>query len=200
MSASWPAAGGAPRARLLVVEDDESLGVALRDGFSFEGYAVSLARDGEAGRRMAAAEKPDLIVLDVMLRRLSGLALCRELRARGDRTPLLLLTALGQEIDKVLGLKSGADDYVTKPFGFLELLARVEALLRRAAPGRAALDRLRFGDVEVDFRSLEAWRAGEPLDLSPGSSGSSSTSPPTGARWSPASGSSTRSGGTPTSR
>jgi two-component system alkaline phosphatase synthesis response regulator PhoP len=156
-----------PRARLLVVEDDEALAVALRDGFEHEGYAVTVVREGETALQVAARERPDLIVLDIMLPRLSGLGVCKELRRARDRTPLLFLTALGQEIDKVLGLKAGADDYVTKPFSFLELQARVEALLRRASPALASLDRLRFADIEVDFAALQARRGGEPLDLSP---------------------------------
>ncbi len=153
--------------KVLIVEDDDSMATALRDGFQYEGYTVSLARDGAAGLKLATESAPDLIVLDVMLPRLSGLDVCKEIRARGGRVPIIMLTARGQEIDKVLGLKTGADDYVTKPFGFLELMARVEAVLRRSV-GRAAAspDACRFGDVTVDFQKGEARKGNRPLDLS----------------------------------
>ena len=129
--------------KVLIVEDDDSMVAALRDGFEYEGYTVSLARDGAAGLRLATAEAPEIILLDVMLPKMSGLEVCREIRKAGNNVPIIMLTARGQEIDKVLGLKLGADDYVTKPFGFLELMARVEAILRRAS-GRAATCSRRF--------------------------------------------------------
>jgi DNA-binding response OmpR family regulator len=155
-----------PRARVLVVEDDPSMARALRDGFEYEGYAVRLAADGDEGLRLARESAVDLIVLDVMLPRASGLEICRALREARDDVPIILLTARSEESDKVEGLRLGADDYVTKPFGFDELVARVEAVLRRA-PGRSAANLLRFGDVSVDFARLRATRAGAPLDLSP---------------------------------
>jgi two-component system alkaline phosphatase synthesis response regulator PhoP len=167
--------------RVLIVEDDESMSIALRDGFEYEGYSVSLARDGEAGLELARSERPDLILLDVMLPRRTGLDLCRELRGGGDAVPIIMLTARGQEIDKVLGLKTGADDYITKPFGFMELLARAEAVLRRsggrsdqagrpggaAAPGEPALETYGFADVTLDFKFHEARKGSRRLDLSP---------------------------------
>jgi two-component system alkaline phosphatase synthesis response regulator PhoP len=157
--------------KVLIVEDDEAMAVALRDGFDYEGYEVATARDGVAGFERAARGGCDLIVLDVMLPKLSGLDVCKRLRAAGDRVPIIMLTARGQEIDKILGLKLGADDYVTKPFSFLELFARAEAVLRRTGgepDGRpGGLDGCRFGDVEVDFRRHEATKAGAPLELSP---------------------------------
>ena len=110
--------------KVLIVEDDEAMAVALRDGFDYEGYEVATARDGAAGLERATRGAPDLIVLDVMLPKMSGLDVCKKLRAGGDRVPIIMLTARGQEIDKILGLKLGADDYVTKPFSFLELFAR----------------------------------------------------------------------------
>ncbi len=118
--------------RVLIVEDDESMSVALRDGFRYEGYSVTVAKDGEAGLNLATSDPPDLILLDVMLPKMTGLDICKQLRSNGNGVPIIMLTARGQEIDKVLGLKLGADDYITKPFGFMELLARAEAVLRRA--------------------------------------------------------------------
>ena len=163
---------------VLIVEDDEAMSVALRDGFASEGYSVRAARDGEAGLRAAQGEPPDLMILDVMLPRMTGLDVCRELRAKGNAVPIIMLTARGQEIDKVVGLRTGADDYVAKPFGFMELIARSEALLRRTGNGgRGAGSRrpagpLRVGDLAIDFQRHEAHRvlAGErqglPVELS----------------------------------
>jgi DNA-binding response OmpR family regulator len=156
----------------LIVEDDEAMSVALRDGFQYEGYAVTVAKDGEAGLQLATSETPDLILLDVMLPKMTGLDICKHLRGTGNAVPIIMLTARGQEIDKVLGLKLGADDYITKPFGFMELLARAEAVLRRASapPGAAAPatpDTYRFGDVAIDFKRHEAKKAATPIDLSP---------------------------------
>jgi len=154
--------------RVLVVEDDEAMAVALRDGFEYEGFQVTVARDGEVGLREATGNTPDVIILDVMLPKKSGLDICREIRAVGGTVPIIMLTARGQEIDKVLGLKLGADDYVTKPFSFLELMARVEAVLRRASgPAGDGLESYRFGDVEIHFKRYEATKAGEPIEMSP---------------------------------
>jgi DNA-binding response OmpR family regulator len=156
--------------RVLIVEDDEAMSVALRDGFQYEGYAVTLARDGEAGLELATAEAPDLILLDVMLPRMTGLDICRQLRSDGNPVPIIMLTARGQEIDKVLGLKLGADDYITKPFGFMELLARAEAVLRRSRSPLSATEppaTYRFGDVTIDFKHHEARKGSEAVDLSP---------------------------------
>jgi DNA-binding response OmpR family regulator len=154
--------------RVLVVEDDEAMAVALRDGFAYEGYEVTVARDGEAGLALAREQPPDLMILDVMLPRMNGLEVCKLLRAEGSELPVIMLTARGQEIDKVLGLKLGADDYVTKPFSFMELMARVEAVLRRVRPGgRTQQAAQRFGDVTVDLARHEASKGGVPLELSP---------------------------------
>jgi two-component system alkaline phosphatase synthesis response regulator PhoP len=156
---------------VLIVEDDEAMSVALRDGFEYEGYSVSVAKDGEAGLALATTAPPDLILLDVMLPKMTGLDICKQLRGNGSAVPIIMLTARGQEIDKVLGLKLGADDYITKPFGFMELLARAEAVLRRSTaslqPAAAPPDVYRFGDVTIDFKRHEATKAGEPIDLSP---------------------------------
>lgn len=158
--------------RVLIVEDDEAMSIALRDGFQYEGYSVTVAKDGEAGLQMATSEVPDLILLDVMLPKMTGLDICKQLRGDGNSVPIIMLTARGQEIDKVLGLKLGADDYITKPFGFMELLARAEAVLRRtrttALPAIAAApETYRFGDVSIDFKRHEAKKGGQPIDLSP---------------------------------
>ena len=152
---------------VLIVEDDDSMAAALRDGFKYEGYSVSLARDGAAGLKAATEAPPDLIILDLMLPKMSGLDVCREIRKNGNPIPIIMLTARGQEIDKVLGLKMGADDYVTKPFGFLELMARVEAVLRRSAGKSARLDTFHFGDITVDFKKGQVRRQGKVVDLTP---------------------------------
>ena len=152
--------------KVLIVEDDDSMVAALRDGFEYERYTVSLARDGEAGLRQASANAPDLIILDVMLPKMSGLDVCREIRKAGNTVPIIMLTARGQEIDKVLGLKLGADDYVTKPFGFLELMARVEAVLRRATGRPVQVESFEFGGIKADFKRGEVRRNGKLLDLS----------------------------------
>ncbi|HEX6900708.1 MAG TPA: response regulator transcription factor [Thermoanaerobaculia bacterium] len=157
--------------RVLIVEDDEAMSVALRDGFQYEGYDVTVAKDGEAGLHLATNDEPDLILLDVMLPKMTGLDICKHLRGSGNDVPIIMLTARGQEIDKVLGLKLGADDYITKPFGFMELLARAEAVLRRAR-GPAVLpaatpETYRFGDVSIDFKRHEARKGSQPIELSP---------------------------------
>src|SRR3712207_16780 len=153
--------------KVLIVEDDQAMAVALRDGFTYEGYSVQVARDGQTGLKLAGEKGLDLVILDVMLPRLSGLDVCRQLRSAGNNTPIIMLTARGQEIDKVLGLKTGADDYVTKPFSFLELMARVEAVLRRASKSSEEIEAVTFGDVEINFKTFEAARAGKPVELSP---------------------------------
>lgn len=154
-------------ARLLIVEDDPVMSIALKDGFSGEGYEIQHAVDGAEGFRMASEGNPDLIVLDVMLPRLSGLDVCKRLRQNGNRVPIIMLTARGQEDDKVQGLKGGADDYVTKPFSFVELLARVEALLRRTAGAEQAAAVYEFGDIKIDFGRAQAFKGGKHLALSP---------------------------------
>ena len=153
--------------RVLIVEDDDSMGIALRDGFEYEGFDVTMARDGEVGMEKATSASPDLIILDVMLPKKSGLDICKKIRSDGNNVPIIMLTARGQEIDKVLGLKLGADDYVTKPFSFLELMARVEALLRRSAPRESKLDHAEFGDIAADFKKCEVTKSGRLLELTP---------------------------------
>jgi two-component system alkaline phosphatase synthesis response regulator PhoP len=154
--------------RVLVVEDDEAMAVALRDGFTYEGHEVTVARDGEAGLTRAREDSPDIMILDVMLPKMTGLEVCKLLRGEGSNLPIIMLTARGQEIDKVLGLKLGADDYVTKPFSFMELMARVEAVLRRSQPGGGAQGAVyEFGSVTVDVDRHEATRGGNNLELTP---------------------------------
>jgi DNA-binding response OmpR family regulator len=150
--------------RILVVEDDPAMSVALRDGFEFEKHAVLIANDGEAALTLAARETPDVIILDVMLPKKSGLDVCRELRKSGNNTPVIMLTARGQEVDKIVGLKIGADDYITKPFSFMELLARLEAVMRRTRR-EAGGEQIAFGEVKLDFRKYHAFKSGIPLEL-----------------------------------
>jgi two-component system alkaline phosphatase synthesis response regulator PhoP len=151
--------------RILLVEDEPGLVMTLSDRLTSEGYSVESVRDGEMGLDRASAGGFDLILLDVMLPRKNGFDVCRDLRQRGVNTPVLMLTARGQLVDKVVGLKLGADDYLTKPFEMMELLARVEALLRRA-PAVISPDTYQFANIQVDFRRAEVVRDGTPLELS----------------------------------
>ena len=152
--------------RILLVEDEPGLVLTLTDRLTREGYAVESAADGEAGLERASREPFDLLLLDLMLPRMSGFDVCRELRRRSVETPVIMLTARGAVVDKVVGLKLGADDYVTKPFEMAELLARVEAHLRRTPAAPHPTEGYAFGDVRVDFRKAEATKEGAPLELS----------------------------------
>jgi DNA-binding response OmpR family regulator len=152
--------------RVLVVEDSRDLAYGLKNNLEIEGYEVEVAEDGESGLEAATRRPPDLVILDLMLPGLDGFRVLKGLRAAGHRTPVLILTARGEEADKVRGLRIGADDYVTKPFGLLELLARVEALLRRTRVDEPA-GSVRFGDVEVDPASRTVRRGGRPVELAP---------------------------------
>jgi two-component system alkaline phosphatase synthesis response regulator PhoP len=156
--------------RILLVEDEPGLALTVEDRLAVEGYRVEVARDGPSGLQRASAGGFDLLVLDVMLPGKSGFEVCRELRAEGLRAPILMLTARGQIEDKVVGLKLGADDYLVKPFHMSELVARVEALLRRGAGGaagqKAGAASFRFGDVRVDFRKAEVHVGERPVELS----------------------------------
>lgn len=153
-------------ARILIVEDEPNMVAGLRDNFEYEGYEVITAPDGVAGLQRALSEGPDLVILDVMMPRMSGLDVCRRLKAERPAMPVIMLTARGQEVDKVVGLELGADDYVTKPFSIRELLARVKAVLRRANIPLAPAERYQFGDVTVDVRSCQVARQGKVLDFS----------------------------------
>ncbi len=155
--------------KVLIVEDDDSMVTALKDGFEYEGYAVTLAKNGAQGLELATSRMPDIIILDVMLPKMSGLDVCKKLRSENINTPIIMLTARGQEIDRVLGLRLGADDYITKPFSFMELIARVEAVLRRTT--RTGQEKMtdkpyQFGDVVVDFGRCEARKGRRSLELS----------------------------------
>lgn len=158
-------------ARILLVEDDRDMATALRRNFEREGYVVTTAGDGESALQLARREDPDLIVLDVMLPRLDGFRVLRTLRAEGSEVPVLMLTARSTEADKVFGFRAGADDYLTKPFGLQELLARVAALLRRASRQRdraePAGERIAFGTVEIDPDTRTVRRDGVPVPLTP---------------------------------
>ncbi len=153
--------------RILIVEDDASLVRILSDRLKKEGYQVAAARDGTSGYRQAVEQAVELIILDLMLPGESGLEVCRKLRQEGLTTPILMLTAKRQTLDKVVGLKTGGDDYLTKPFVMDELLARVEALLRRTSRTKEVAGNVhQFGAVKVDLRRTEVTRDGQPVPLS----------------------------------
>lgn len=160
---------GSTTPRVLVVEDNPDLAFGLRNNLEIEGYTVEVACDGLSGLHMVRGWHPDLVILDLMLPGMDGYRVLRSLREEGVQTPVLILTARGEEADKVRGFRLGADDYVTKPFGVLELMARVEVLLRRvSAPrGRAALEAFRFGDVEVLPAARAVRRNGHAVELAP---------------------------------
>jgi two-component system alkaline phosphatase synthesis response regulator PhoP len=154
--------------RILLIEDDSALQLALRDRLAGEGYEVECVGDGIEGEKRASTAAHDLILLDVMLPGKDGFDIARELRIKGVNTPILMLTARGEVTDKVVGLQLGADDYLTKPFEFIELLARIRALLRRselAVAGRGT-GAFEFGGVSVNFQKAEVLRDGEPIHLS----------------------------------
>ena len=153
--------------RILIVEDNPDLAFGLRNNLEIEGYDIAVAEDGLAGLREARERAPDLIILDLMMPGLDGYRVLRTLRDEGNSTPVLILSAKGEEADKVRGFRMGADDFVTKPFSLLELLARVEALLRRSASadGTNTGETYRFGDIQIDAPARRVTRVGEPVDL-----------------------------------
>jgi two-component system alkaline phosphatase synthesis response regulator PhoP len=153
--------------RILLVEDNADMAFGLRNNLEIEGYAVTLVGDGSAALREAETNRFDLVILDLMIPGIDGLRVLKTVRARGDRTPVLVLTARGQEEDKVRGLRLGADDYVTKPFGVLELLARIEALLRRSKPVTPAGSAVTFGEVRVDPAARTVEVRGADVALAP---------------------------------
>ena len=152
-------------ATILIVEDEPDMANGLRDNLEYEGYAVRIARDGEEAIAFAAESTPDLILLDLMLPKRNGLDVCRELRRRGTHVPIIILTAKGEETDKVVGLEIGADDYVTKPFSVRELIARVRVQMRRSTSQGADMENFHFGEIELDFKRQRAARGGQFLQL-----------------------------------
>jgi DNA-binding response OmpR family regulator len=151
--------------RILIVDDEPAILRGLADNLKREMHDVLTASDGEIAYQLIKQKKPDLVVLDLMLPKLSGYEVCRQMRSEGLKTPILMLTARGEETDRVLGLDMGADDYVTKPFSVRELLARIRALLRRTVPDKPTLEQLTLDDIVIDFRSYETRKAGKPLDM-----------------------------------
>lgn len=152
--------------KILIIEDEEDLIKGLKLNLSDEGYEVDFAPNGVEGLRKALEETPDLIILDIMLPEMDGLEVCRELRQKNVAIPIIMLTAKGEEIDKVVGLEIGADDYITKPFSIRELLARIKAHLRRAEREEKAVPKVySFGDVEIDFAHFKVRRRGKELDF-----------------------------------
>jgi len=152
--------------KILVVEDEPDMLMGLQDNLQFEGYQVLTATDGQTGLDLALTTCPDLIVLDLMLPKLDGFEVCKRVRAKGMDVPIIMLTAKSQEVDKVLGLELGADDYITKPFSIRELLARIKAVLRRRHAPPQQVDSYQFADVRIDFRKSVAIKAGHHIDLS----------------------------------
>jgi two-component system alkaline phosphatase synthesis response regulator PhoP len=152
---------------ILIIEDETGILMSLKDEFESQGYTVHAAEDGEKGLDLARKKKPDLIILDIMLPVLDGYEVCKRLRMAGDRKPIIMLTVKDKEVDKVLGLELGADDYVTKPFSFAELTARVKAVFRRTEEQIKGKDltKYSFGEVDLDFEKYEAKKGGKSLDL-----------------------------------
>jgi DNA-binding response OmpR family regulator len=152
---------------VLIIEDDPAITIGLKKNLKYEGYEVMSASDGERGLALAVDRRPDLIVLDIMLPNLSGFEICKTLKRNEVDIPIIIISAKDQEIDKIMGLDLGADDYMTKPFSVRELVARISAVLRRKKRYERDLDAFTFGDVAVDFIARTVMKAARPLDLSP---------------------------------
>lgn len=155
--------------KILIVDDEPGIVLGLTDQLEMEGYIVLTASDGTAGCEAVRKHKPDLVILDVMMPGMSGFEVCKLLRKEGHKVPILMLTAKGEEVDKVLGLEFGADDYVTKPFSLRELVARIKAVLRRLEEKEIGpeIEKLEFNDVVLNFRTFEARKAGHVVELTP---------------------------------
>jgi DNA-binding response OmpR family regulator len=153
--------------KILIVEDEPGILLGIKDEFESEGYEVYTAENGEDGLAKANRYKPDLIILDIMMPVLDGYEVCKRLRMEGDNTPIIMLTVKDKEIDKVLGLELGADDYVTKPFSLRELMARAKAIFRRTEERVQEITTYSFGEIELDFKKYEAKKGGQDLDLTP---------------------------------
>jgi len=154
-------------ARILLIEDEPKMQHGLRDNLEFEGHKVTVQGDGSSGLQTLLRESFDLVILDVMLPKMSGFDIVRKTREKGNQTPILLLTAKGEEIDKVLGLELGADDYVTKPFSLRELIARVNALLRRPCPAGSAESMMTLRDITVNFAGYAGSKGGKEFFMTP---------------------------------
>lgn len=152
--------------RILLVEDEPAMQLGLKDNLELESYQVDIAGDGEVGLQKIKENTYDLVLLDVMLPKLSGFDVCKKARAAGITTPIILLTARGEEIDKILGLELGADDYITKPFSVRELLARIKAMLRRTNGGVNPSPAVTFGRLKIDFATFQAFEGGTEVRLS----------------------------------
>lgn len=153
--------------KILISEDDPNIALGLADNLKMEGYAPIVARDGEEALRMAREERPDLIILDIMLPKLSGFDVCRQLKNEGSTVPIIILSALGQESDKVMGLELGADDYVTKPFSPRELIVRIKAVLRRVQGVKETEDIYEFDNVKIDFKKYQVFKSGREIKFTP---------------------------------
>ncbi|MBI1938644.1 MAG: response regulator transcription factor [Ignavibacteriales bacterium] len=151
--------------KILIVEDEQNMRLGLKDNLEFEGYEVDIAEDGESGLKKILENKHNLVLLDVMLPKFSGFDICKKARENGIKTPIILLTAKGEEVDKVVGLELGADDYITKPFSLRELLARVKAVLRRS-DNTSTDDVVKIGKLEVHFTSYNAFENGVQVQMS----------------------------------
>jgi len=151
--------------KILIIEDEERILMGLEDNLRIEGYQVSSATDGLKGFTMAKEQSYDLIILDIMLPKMNGFEVCKQLRQNGITTPILILTAKSQEVDKVLGLEIGADDYVTKPFSPRELIARVNAIIRRMKQNQQTIGLCHIGNVDIDFKRYEAKKSDRPINL-----------------------------------
>ena len=154
-------------AKIVIIEDEKNMVAGLKFNLEARGYQVLAAYDGESGCQTALKERPDLVILDLMLPKRDGYDVCKELKKKLPDLPIIMLTAKSQEADVVLGLELGADDYITKPFSVLELMARIKAVLRRAKSGMRIPERCRFGDVEINFRKYTAKKKRKPVVLSP---------------------------------
>ena len=155
------------RKKILIIEDEENMVEGLRFNLEARDYIVIAALDGETGLKKATGEKPDLVILDLMLPGLNGYEVCKRMKETQPDIPIVMLTAKSQEVDIITGLDLGADDYITKPFSVLELLARINALLRRSNPHSTLPEVFRAGDLEIDFKKYQALKQGKPLELSP---------------------------------
>lgn len=153
--------------KILIVEDEPGIRLSLKDEFEYEDYIVFEAENGEEGLNSARSNLPDIIILDLMMPVINGYEFCKQLRKEGNHTPILMLTVKDKEIDKVLGLELGADDYVTKPFSLREVVARVKAILRRTEDQSDELSRISIGDVQLDFNKYEANKCGVSIELTP---------------------------------